>query len=74
MTQRAEENLSGALKNKSNLTIKQALNIVFITDLKIAKVKKIQPKENLFDSSSSQNCFRCKNSHDRLANWPTKNS
>ena len=31
MTQRAEGNLIGALKNESNLTIKQALNTVVIT-------------------------------------------
>ena len=31
MTQRAEGNLIGALKKKSNLTSKQARNIVFIT-------------------------------------------
>ena len=32
MTQRAEGNLIGALKKESNLTIKQALNTVVITN------------------------------------------
>ena len=43
MTQRAEGNLIGAKKKESNLTIKQAISIVFIT-LELEKIIEFRTK------------------------------
>ena len=51
MTQRAEGNLIGAKKKESNLTIKQAISIVFIT-LELEKIIEFRTKGTILRSKT----------------------